>query len=751
MAKKIKIGILGNPNSGKTSLFNALVGAKQHVGNWPGVTVEQKTGSYQHGKSNIHVVDLPGIYSLLTSSLDEKVARDFILKESPDVVINIADASSLERHLYLTVQLLEMRIPCVLVLNMMDRARQKKIQINIEELSRALGCPVVGTVASRGEGINALKNAIAASADKKEVSSVNIYFPQEAEDTLQKIILYIKNKKEFSFYDPRWMAIKILEGDALGKKFQGEGSLEEIIALGRKRIKEIIGEDVDVVIADSRYGFVHSVCKKTIQRSDSFRRDISDAVDKVVLNRFLGIPFFLLTMYLMFWVTINLGGCFIDFFEILFGAIFVDGTRNLLTVVGAPQLLITFFANGIGGGLQTVSTFIPPIFFIFFCMAILEDSGYMARAAFVADGLMRSVGLPGKAFVPMLIGFGCNVPAIMATRTLENARDRALAVMMNPFMSCAARLPVYALFAAAFFPKIGGIVIFSLYLIGIFFGIMTAFLLKNTALKGQPSSFIFELPPYHLPTLKGILIHTWGRLKGFIIKAGRAILLVIVILNMFGFAQDVRSPRKQPEDLFLGKIARPVTVLFAPMGIQEENWPAVVGIFTGIFAKESVIGTLDSLYGNLDSDQVTDEKKENFSGKVSLAFESIFRNLKEITWPFSFSKQAPGSPEISRSLKNSMTKRFDGQKGAFAYLLFILLYIPCIATAGAIYQELNLRWMAFSVIYSLFLAWSAATVFYQVMTFVSHPLASLRYIVSIAVAFVGVYFFLKRQKRFLCL
>jgi len=745
--KEIKIGILGNPNSGKTSLFNALVGARQHVGNWPGVTVEKKSGFYLFNEKKYEVVDLPGIYSLSAASIDEKVARDFILQDTVHLIVNILDASNLERHLYLTVQLLEMRIPCLVVLNMMDRVKQKKIQIKIEKLGQMLDCPVVCTIASKGDGIKELKRIIQEIALIKKVSGANIYFPDEIEKGISRVSSLLTSVKTPGPYDPRWVAIKILEGDDDFIVLEHKDALESLATETRAKAKNILGEDIDILIADSRYGFVHSICKTVVDRHDLVRRDVSDIVDRVALNRYFGIPIFLLAMYFTFWITINFGGCFINFFDILFGAIFVDGLGGMLSAIGAPVFLKTLFADGLGGGIQTVSTFIPPIFFMFLCLSFLEDSGYMARAAFVMDGLMRKVGLPGKAFVPMLIGFGCNVPAIMATRTLGNSRDRTLAVVMNPFMSCGARLPVYAFFTAAFFPQAGGSIIFSLYLIGIFFAVLTAFLLKHTALKGEPSSFIMELPPYHMPTARGVLLHSWERLKGFIVKAGKAILAVIVILtllNSFGGKDNTES--------FLSKAGQKAVVIFKPMGLTENNWPAAVGIFTGIFAKESVVGTLDSLYTQLDNKESFQQKNDfSFLEKVGQAFFSVGQSFSHLRGPFSFFRpQGPAKESrVSENIQQSMTHRFDGKVGAFAYLLLILLYMPCVATIAAVYQELNLKWAIFSVIYFSGVAWCASTVFYQTARFADNPMSAVSWIGFVLILFGLTYIWLKKQGHYL--
>ncbi len=755
MKKRATIGIVGNPNSGKTCLFNAITGGKARVGNWPGVTVERKIGTFNHLGEQIEVVDLPGIYSLSTASLDEQIARDYILKERPDLVINILDASNLERNLYLTVQLIEMKTPLIVVLNMMDLVKQKNLKIKVQDLSRMLDCPIVCTVAHKRNGIEELKDCINNALDNRHISSASIYFPDEVEEAVKNVASVIKIKENREIRDERWTAIKLLEGDIDFEGINNSVGIEGIIASSKQKVHEILGEDTDIIIAESRYGFINSVCKKVIDKTNILRKNASDFIDKIVLNRILGIPIFLISMYLTFWITINFGGCFIDFFDVFFGTIFVDGFGSALDKIGVPVFLKSLLAGGIGGGIQTISTFIPPIFFIFLCLAVLEDSGYMARAAFVMDRAMRAVGLPGKAFVPMLVGFGCNVPAIMATRTLEHERDRILTVMINPFMSCGARVPVYALFAAAFFPNAGGTIVFALYMIGIALAIITAFILKGTILKGETSTFIMELPPYHIPTFKGILIHTWERLKTFILRAGKVILAVIVILSFLNsIGTDGSFGNQDGENSVLSKIGKMIVPVLKPMGMREDNWPAAVGIFTGIFAKEAVIGTLDSLYSQIDIKEKkgTEPDKFNFFEGMKESFATIPENLSGLSLPFSLTgligsdvDSAIEDLEVEEATYSSLVKRFDGKAGAFAYLLMILLYMPCVAAIAAVYRELSLGWTIFSAAYLSGLAWLLSTLFYQVMRFNQHPGISAVWIIFCILIFSIFVAALKRR------
>ncbi|MCK4654717.1 MAG: Fe(2+) transporter permease subunit FeoB, partial [Candidatus Cloacimonetes bacterium] len=607
--KKITIALAGNPNCGKTTLFNTLTGSKQRVGNWPGVTVERIEGEYKHKDYKIEVIDLPGIYSFSAYSLDEKIAREYILMDKPDLVVNIVDGTNLERNLYLTTQLLEMKIPVVVALNMMDIAKQRKIHIEVEHLETHLGCPVIPMVANKKQGLEKLKDTINIAAEKNEVSKTRVFYDSVVEDAILKILDETAPFAEKHEVDSRWLAIKLLEADELAIQLTNN-KLNELVSNESARIEKHVGDEIDIIIADERYGFIHGLSRDVVHRHDQIRKTVSDNIDKVVLNRFLGIPIFFGVMYLMFMLTINVGAPFIDFFDIFMGTIFVDGLGNLLTSLNLPNWLVTFFSAGIGGGIQTVATFIPPIFFMFLSLSILEDSGYMSRAAFVMDRFMRFIGLPGKAFIPMLVGFGCNVPAIMATRTLENNRDRILTILINPFMSCGARLPVYILFASVFFPRSGGIVVFTIYSTGIILAIISGLIFKKTILKGETSTFVMELPPYHIPTFNGIMLHTWQRLKTFLLRAGKVIIIVVIVLSFLNsIGTDGSFGNEDSENSILSSIGKSITPIFKPMGISSNNWPATVGLFTGIFAKEAVVGTLDALYSQLDE---TKEAEEEF-------------------------------------------------------------------------------------------------------------------------------------------
>jgi len=728
---KFNIALAGNPNSGKTTLFNALTGSKQRVGNWPGVTVERLEGKYKYKEYNFNVIDLPGIYSFSAYSLDEKVAREYILVDKPDLVVNIIDATNLERNLYLTTQLLEMKIPVVVALNMTDLLKDRNIRIEVEHLATHLDCPVVSIVASKKVGIDSLREQILISAKNQHISGTKVTYDSVVEEALAQLIPIVQHFSEGKKVDNRWLAIKLLEGDQLADKIS-EHKFKKIIGQDIQRIEKHTGINIEIVIADGRYGFIHGLSRDVIHKEAEFRKNLSDFIDKFVLNRFLSVPIFFGVMYLVFTLTIKIGSPFIDFFDKVSGAIFVDGFSSLLNTIGSPSWLIIILAKGVGSGIQTVSTFIPPVFFMFLSLAILEDSGYMSRAAFVMDRFMRLIGLPGKAFIPMMIGFGCNVPAILATRTLDNKKDRILTILINPLMSCGARLPVYALFAAIFFPQNGGTVIFSLYAIGILLAILSGLLFKRTLFKGDTSTFVMELPPYHLPTFNGIMMHTWQRLKGFILRAGQVIIIFIILLNILSsIGVDGSIGTENFDKSVLSYLGKAITPIFKPMGIQKENWPATVGLVTGIFAKETVVSTLKSLYTQAEEAQVEVEGLgENLYSALKDLFKSILR---------SETGEQIGNPQFNRA----MHSRFETRNSAFAYLLFVLIYMPCVGVIAVIFKEIGLKWTIFSLTYLTSLAWIISTLFFQLSNIGNNPKSSFLWIILCFIMLGIIYLGLK--------
>ena len=765
MTKPI-IALIGNPNCGKTTLFNALTGSNQRTGNWPGVTVVRKEGQFKAQGREITVVDLPGVYSLdvddSATGMDELVARDYLLSGEADLVINIVDASNLERNLYLTTQVMEMRLPMLIALNMMDVAEKRGIKINTRLLGDRLGSLVIPMSVVEGQGVSQLIQIIGEKLQSFRHPPSYIAYPAVIEDALTEIISYISQHGGKRLVEPRWTALNLLQYEDRIDPALNSPELLNLIVKHRRQIHQVLGEDIDILIADSRYGFIQQVTQGATQRAGEVNNTLSDRLDQIVLHRWLGIPIFLGVMYLMFLFTINVSAAFIDFFDLSAQTIFVDGFGHLLQQINAPGWLIALLADGAGGGVQTVATFIPVIGFMFLFLSILEDSGYMARAAFVMDRLMRLVGLPGKSFVPMLVGFGCNVPAIMATRTLENPRDRLMTILMNPFMSCGARLPVYALFAAAFFPVGGQNIVFGLYLLGIAAAIFTGIVMKNTLLKGEISHFVMELPPYHIPRLKGVLIRTWERLKGFLWKAGRVIVLMVTVLgllNSLGF--DGSFGNQNSDRSVLSATSKAVTPIFAPMGLQRENWPATVGLFTGVFAKEAMVGTLDSIYGELAKqdhpDAVGIKQEFSFWGGIQAALATIPANLSELPNqlldPLGINigdtqnaENAAKEQAVQVGTFGAMAKRFDGKAGAFAYLLFVLLYFPCVSATAAVYRETNLRWTIFVAAWTTGLAYIAATIFYQLATFYRHPGSSLVWVIVMILFSLGAFLVLKSQR-----
>lgn len=764
------VGIVGNPNCGKTCLFNALTGANQRVGNWPGVTVERKEGEYVHDGTKITLVDLPGVYSLDAedgeTGLDELVARDYLLSAEANLIVNIIDASNLERNLYLTTQVMEMGVPMILALNMMDLARDQGLRIDVDALADRLGCPVIPISAVRKEGLPQLRETIYQGLQQPPYPKSYVAYPPVMEEAIAAVVALLQEKNPDAPINPRWKAVQLLEYEDRVAPEILSPELDRIVVKHRRKIHQTLNEDIDIIVADSRYGFIHKLLQGVAERQGEVSVKLSDKIDRIVLNRWLGIPIFAFIMYLMFLISINLSSVFIDFFDILAQTIFVDGFGYLLRTVGTPEWLVVLLADGAGGGVQTVATFIPVIGLMFLCLSFLEDSGYMARAAFMMDRLMRLIGLPGKSFVAMIVGFGCNVPALMSTRTLEHPRDRLMSIVMTPFMSCTARLPVYAIFAAAFFPIGGQNIVFSLYLIGILAAVFTGLVLKHTLLPGKPTPFVMELPTYHLPSVKSMLLRTWDRLQGFILRAGQVILLMVMVLGLLNSVGTDGSFGNQANGKsVLVATSQAITPILRPMGIQQDNWPATVGIFTGIFAKEATVGALDSMYSQLAQTTKTTEtsetgllEKTRFLSRIGEAFATIPANLATIPSalldPLGLSavndaggeNAANAASAFGRGAFGQMTMRFQSSAAAFAYMLFILLYCPCVAAVATVYRETNLGWTIFVVGWTTGLAYWGATLFYQVATFAQHPMSSLAWILGLLTAMGGTFVVMKNVR-----
>jgi ferrous iron transport protein B len=709
----IRVMLVGNPNCGKTTVFNALTGENQRVGNWPGVTVEKKTGQFTVETAQVELIDLPGLYSLTLpqqgSGQDEAITAKAVAGDAVDVIVNVLDACQLERHLYLTSQILELGKPVVIALNMTDIAKQRGIHIDAAQLSAQLGCPVIPMQAHRQTGLPALKQAIL-HVLTLSVRPLILSLPADLLHVQTTLIEHWVNQ---GFYSPEhalFLSSRVLEGDV---SIQVEPNLCACLP-----------NDTDIYMADARYQAVHQIMRQVQKKNSDASEHLTAKIDRVVLHRFWAIPIFLFVMYVMFFAAINVGGAFQDFFDISSDAIFVQGTAHLMHALHAPNWSIAFIAEGIGKGINTTLTFIPVIAAMFFFLALLETSGYMARAAFVVDRAMRALGLPGKSFVPMIVGFGCNVPAIMAARTLDSERDRLLTILMSPFMSCSARLAIYAIFVSTFFPTEGHNVVFSLYMVGVLMAVVTGLLLRKTVLHGTDSPLLLELPAYHKPSLRRLVREMMMRLQYFIIRAGKLIIPVCLVLgglNALKVGQGSAS--------VLSQFGQWLTPIFSPLGLHQDNWPATLGLLTGMLAKEVVVGTLHSLYSQFGHVAQAIGPDFEFWGAIHTALKSIPENLFALTHtllhPFSPSLNALVLPSPVGTV---MYQQFDGAIGAYAYLLFVLLYIPCVSTMAVIRQEAGRRLMWFSVIWSLMLAYGISVGFYQVATVLDHPTDTLLWI-----------------------
>jgi ferrous iron transport protein B len=717
--KKLTIALAGNPNSGKTTIFNNITGTRQKVGNWPGVTVAKKEGHVHKFGYDLKVIDLPGTYSLTPFSIEEIVARNYILDERPDVVIDIIDASNLERSLYLATQLREIDCRVVFALNMADLARTRGMKINTEKLSELLDVPVVFTVGNKNEGIDELLEQSIQLAESGVCAPRlrNVKYSQDIESAIERLQRFIEEKAHGTLpYNTRWMAIKLLEDDKIIK----ERILQKAADVGleilqttdalRKRLEERFDDDPQIVMTDERYGFIAGIIKEVQTTSTRRRVDISRNIDLVLTNRFIGFPIFMFFIWAMFQLTFTVGDYPVQWIDSAVGAV-----STIFGAILPDSLVKDLVLDGIIAGVGSVIVFLPNILILFFCIALFEDTGYMARSAFLMDKIMHLIGLHGKSFIPMLMGFGCNVPAIMATRTLESEKDRILTILITPFMSCSAKLPVYIVLTGAFFGLRAGTVIFAIYLLGILLSIATGRLFRSTLLKGRDAPFVMELPPYRVPMLKSLLIHMWDRSKMFLKKMGKIILIgsiIVWVLTAFprniqysvdyaaqisrindAYAarletaddtarrQQLESEKKaavsavararqseQIEKSYIGRLGKAVAPIFAPLGIQ---WQGGVALLTGFVAKEIVVSTLGVLFA-ADTDQDCDV------------------------------------------LQNALAASGMTPLSALSMMVFVLLYLPCLATVAAIRRETgSYKWMFFSIAYSTALAWVVAFVIYQ--------------------------------------
>jgi len=697
--KIITIALAGNPNSGKTTIFNNLTGARQHVGNYPGVTVERKEGRVIYKGFDIKVIDLPGTYSLTAYSPDEVVARNVIIEEKPDVVVNIVDASNLERNLYLTTQLKELEVPLVLALNMMDIAEKRGIKIQQNLLSQLLGVPIVTLIGTKNQGTIDLLDAVLDSFHGRvKLTPKTVKYHHEVEDELtilqhmlanQVVNVQLAAGTEASYagiptYPLRWLAVKLLENDReiVNKVSSWAGGDKILVAVKKSqdRIREILQDDPELVVVDGRYGFIRGACQEAVTYTGTDQITITEKIDKVLLNRVVALPIFLGIMWLLFQLTFTIGTPLMEWIEAGFVALgeWVASHMN-------EGLLRSLIVDGIIGGVGGVVVFLPNIILLFLGIAFLEATGYMARAAFVMDKIMHRVGLHGKSFVPMLTGFGCNIPAIMATRTLENPKDRLVTILVTPFMSCGARLPVYSLLIAAFFaPEVSGNVLFSIYLIGILMAMLMAKVFKTWLVPGESEPFVMELPIYRMPTLKNLLIHMWERAWLYLKKAGTIILAAsILIWGLFTFptmdesGQPYTSAAQQMEESYAGRIGKAIEPVLAPLGF---DWKTSVALVAGFAAKEVVVSTMGTLYSIGDEDALAEGEEntvKNFAQKA---------------------KEQSGFTPFT----------------AYILMLFTLLYSPCIAAIAVIKRETNgWKWPLFTVAYTTGLAWIVCFLVYQ--------------------------------------
>ena len=662
----MKIALAGNPNCGKTTLFNSLTGSSQYVGNWPGVTVEKKEGKLK-GHRDVTIVDLPGIYSLSPYTLEEVVARNYLLDEKPDLIINLVDATNLERNLYLTTQLMETGIPMIVALNMMDLVKERKDSIDVEKLSQLLGCEIVEISALKNNGVKAL---IEKSLSHPKFQPENIY-TGDVDKSINEIKVIIESK--VSQEQLLWYAVKLYENDEETTKHHAfdENLLKQIEVI-RNRDEEKMDDDTESIITNARYEFIGHLKAKTYKKGSTGDLTTSDKIDRIVTNRFLALPIFILVMWGVYYIAMQgiglMGTDWVN--DVLFGDWIPNAATSFLESVNCAPWLQGLIVDGIIGGVGAVLGFVPQIMVLFFLLSILEDCGYMARVAFIMDRIFRKFGLSGKSFIPLLVATGCGVPGIMSSRTIEEERDRKMTIMLTTFMPCSAKLPIFALFAGAIFND-SAIVSTSMYFIGVAAVIICGILLKKTKyFGGDPAPFVMELPAYHLPSIKGLFIHMWDRAKAFIKKAGTVILLATILvwfLSNFNWSMQMVD---NTGDSILATIGNVIAPIFSPLGWG--NWQSAVATVTGLIAKENIVGTFGVLYG---IEEVAENGAEIWS-QVAQAFTPI---------------------------------------AAYSFMVFNLLCAPCFAAIGAIKREMgSAKWTLITVAFQCGVAYVAAFLIFQI-------------------------------------
>lgn len=712
MKSKIVVALAGNPNSGKTTIFNNLTGARQHVGNYPGVTVERKEGYRQHGGIEMKIIDLPGTYSLTAYSAEELVARNFLVDEKPDVVVDIIDSSNLERNLYLAVQLMEMGIPLVLAFNMSDEARARGYEFDLETLSRFIGAPIITTVGHKGEGMDALLDTVMLVAIKESQPQADksIHYGNEVEAEIIKIQpLLAKNNILTDRYGARWLALKLLENDKDVFAKVGSPEVNEQVGKSAAHIQKMLGDSPETSIAGSRYGFISGACQEAVRSTIEIRHTMSDKIDSVVTNRILGIPIFLGLMYLVFSLTFTLGEPPMGWIETLFGWL-GDAIKGCWPE-GSESLLKSLLVDGIIGGVGGVIVFLPNILLLFLAIAILEDSGYMARAAFIMDRVMHKIGLHGKSFIPMLVGFGCSVPAIMATRTLENRRDRLTTMLVIPLMSCGARLPIYALIIPAFFPQAWyGPMLWIIYVIGILLAVVGAKLLRSTLFKGKSVPFVMELPPYRTPTVKGILVHMWERGWLYLKKAGTIILGISILMWVM-----TTFPGLPGSDEARFEEKRQAIKLVDASKTSEKG--EIDKRLAAIDNEETETGLRHSIAGRIGGVLEPFLKPMGFDWKIGTALIGAFAAKEVFVAQMGIVYSLGKTDEGSETLRKKLRDNYSPLVG-FCIMLFCLISTPCMATIAVTRRESgSWKWA--------FLQLAALTVLAYLLTALVFQLGSL--------------------------
>lgn len=745
------IALAGNPNVGKSTLFNALTGSRQHVGNWPGKTVEKKEGLVRLHDQEITIVDLPGTYSLNAYSSEEVIARDFIINEHPSLVVGVADASNLERNLYLVMQVLELEVPLILVLNMADVARRRGLRIDSGLLAERLGVPVLETVGSHSSGVDELREAILklTAQSQPTAKAAPIQYGPDLEAEIAALEREIAQDETLCrTYRPHWLAIKLLENDEDLYSRLAEAGYHLLLAnvtQANERIAAQTGEDAETLITDRRYHFIGDLLRGAVFRPADALETRSDKADRIITHPIWGVPIFLLLMWIVFQFTANVSAPFLDWIDQVVGGPVTRWTLALLAAVGLKgSWLEGLLVNGVIAGVGGVLVFVPVLFFLYLAIAILEDTGYMARSAFVMDRVMRSIGLHGKSFLPLMVGFGCTVPAVYATRTLEDENDRRLTAFLTPFMSCGARLPVYVVFGAAFFGAKSGNLIFAMYLLGIFIALATGVILKHTVYRHKsPPPFVLELPPYRVPNMNNVLRQVVQRIGNFLHNATTIILastvVIWLLLALPAGSGKGKFNHVQTKNSAFGSLSRGIAPALAPAGFGR--WEPAGALITGFVAKEAVVGTMNLIYvgeangsagkntasGRSFSHDVRDMGTS--LGRASLLTVQEIANIVPRTTNLIPGVHMPKANWLSQNrktqdvtaLESALTGAFanaagspeKGRLAAVAFNVFVLLYIPCMTTVAAMRHEFGLRWIALEMTYTLTLAWLAAVIVYQ--------------------------------------